>query len=134
MSTFPPERIGTTFFAFVGFFSSKYARLTAPAGSTTIFVLSIKRNMALTICESSTNTISSINSLIILNVNSPGFFTDIPSAIVRSPGTDCNLPVSNDFFIAGNPEDCTPITLTFGFFVFIARKTPAASPPPPIGR
>ena len=70
----------------------------------------------------------------ILNVNSPGFFTDMPSAIVLSPGTDCNLPVSNDFFIAGKPEDCTPITLTLRFLVFTARNTPAASPPPPIGR
>src|SRR3990172_2342542 len=77
---------------------------------------------------------SSINSLIILNVNSPGFLTEIPSAIVLFPSTDSNFPDSMDFFMAGNAVDCTPMTFTLGFFVFIARKTPAARPPPPIGR
>ena len=75
-----------------------------------------------------------MSSFIILNVNSPGFFTEIPSAIVICPFTDSSFPESSDFFIAGNAADCTPITFTLGFFVLIAFKTPAANPPPPIGR
>ena len=85
MSTFPPANTATTFFPGDGFFDIKYARPTAPAGSTTNFILSINRNIALVISSSSTKTISSIKSLIMLKVISPGILTEIPSAIVLSP-------------------------------------------------
>ena len=62
--------------------------------------------------------------MIILKVTSPGFFTEIPSAIVLAPTTDCSLPASREFFIAGYDFDCTPITLIFGFFVLTASKIP----------
>ncbi len=85
------------------------------------------------ISESSTNTISSISSLIIEKVVCPGTLTDIPSAIVLSPPLDVKDPFLTDSYIDGNDLDWTPTTLILGFFSFMAIKTPAASPPPPIG-
>jgi len=111
----------------------RYASPAAPAGSTTDFDLSIKRNIVLMISSSSTSTISSILSLIISNVCSPGVLTDIPSATVNPPSIVSTLPEYNDYFIEGNDFDSTPMTLTFGYLSLIATKIPAAKPPPPIG-
>ena len=133
MSIFPPHNIGTTFFPGDGFLLIKYASPAAPAGSTTDFDLSINKNIALMISLSSTSTISSILSLIISNVCSPGVLTDIPSATVNPPSIVSSLPESNYFFIEGNDFDSTPMTFTFGFLSLIATKTPATNPPPPIG-
>ena len=114
-------------------FESKYARLAAPAGSITNLALSINKNIVLTIVESSTKTISSINSLIISKVILPGDFIEIPSAIVYPAFTACKEPISTDRFIAGYASDSTPIIFTLGFLDFIAIAMPAANPPPPIG-
>ena len=66
MSIFPPHSMGTTFFPDSGLCFRIYAKATAPAGSTTAFDLSIKRNMAFIISLSSTVTISSIFCLLLI--------------------------------------------------------------------
>ena len=116
MSTFPPARTATTFFPTAGFFEIKYAKLAAPAGSTTNFILSISRNIAFVISTSSTRTISSMSSLIIVNVSCPGTLTEIPSAIVLSPPLEVIDPCFTESYMDGNDFDCTPITLICGFF------------------
>ena len=65
MSTLPPASTATVFFPGDGLLDMRYARLAAPAGSTTNFALSISRNIAFVISVSSTRTISSIRPLII---------------------------------------------------------------------
>ena len=105
MSIFPPASTATTFLPGDGFFEIKYAKLAAPAGSTTNFIRSISKNIAFVISVSSTRTISSINSLIISNVNFPGIFTEIPSAIVLSPPLSIKEPCLTDSYMDGNDSD-----------------------------
>ena len=105
----------------------------APAPSATILPRSIRNRIACAISSSSTVTISSRYLLHSAKVNSPGFFTAMPSAIVLAVSSETTCPASIEAFMPAAPAACTPITRTFGWSIFTAEATPEASPPPPIG-
>lgn len=103
-STFPPEITTPTLLNPGGNFpNSTAAADTAPLGSTTSFMRSIRNRIASRISSSVTNKISSTNFCIIGNVSLPGEGDRNPSAIVSGGGIvtrspfriDCQVSLAN---------------------------------------
>ena len=99
---FPPESSGTVVPVPATLPLRSAATPTAPAPSTTSFVRSSRSTIASLICSSVTETMSSSTRSRIDIVSSPGFFTAMPSAIVK-PGPSGSVPAA-----------CTPTIRTPG--------------------
>ena len=130
----PPETRQIAFFPLMGtLLNIAAATATAPAPSAISLCCSINARIAVDISSSLTVTISSTYLRQYSKVCSPGSFTAMPSAMVRTNPIRSILLCSIEFSILGAPLACTPYIFTFGFKCLIAKATPEISPPPPIG-
>ena len=108
--------------------------LRAPAGSTTMASSLYNFKIVVQTFPSGTRTMSSNECWQISNGLSPTRFTAAPSTNLSMSVSIVFLPFSNDVFIEAAPCGSTPISLVSGLNCLKTEITPAAKPPPPIGK